>query len=387
MSSETPNDPCESRGRPPDPRLVLRPVQPVEDARPPTPQTARPGFWEALLWSLIFVATEAFALIVTTIVVFMIFAFSATDPEKFLNAQLDGLKQSTQPHGEGEKPPLPTEFGQSLAWGMLAAAGFALLLILIVLPRRIGPDWKRQIGVRRPHWLHVLLVVLVVPGFVVVPDLIQGVFQWVTGLKPPSTSVGLKGIFGQFPWPLTALAVAIGPGVVEEFWCRGFLGRGLCARYGLVVGVLLTSLFFALMHMDPAQFLVFVCMGAYLHFVYLATRSIWASILLHASNNGIAILLALTLPPEKFEQQTPFIVPLVACALVLFGSVALWTSRAVIEQIQGNELNWEPEYPRISSPPPDTNAKVGYESISPVAFAFTVISFCAMLYVGYRFVL
>jgi len=376
--SETPNDPP----------MVLRPEQPIADARPLTPQKPRPGFWEALLWALIFLAAEMLGLIVTAIVVFLIFAFSTPEPDKFLNAQLDSLKQSTQPSPNEEKPPLPAELGQSLAWGMLAAAGFALVLILIVLPRRIGPDWKRQIGVRRPHWLHVVLVLLIVPGFVVVPDLIQGIFQWATGLKPPSTTVALKGIFSQFPWPLTALAVAIGPGVVEEFWCRAFLGRGLCARYGVVVGVLLTSLFFALMHMDRAQLIVFVCMGAYLHFVYFATRSIWASILLHASNNGIAILLALTLPPEKLEgAPTPLIVPLVACALVLFGSIALWTGRAVIEPVEGNDPNWKPEYPGISLPPPDANAKVAHESISPVALIFTVISFCAMLYVGYRFLI
>ena len=113
----------------------------------------------------------------------------------------------------------------------------------------------------------------------------------------------LNSVFGAFPWPLTVLAVAIGPGVVEEFWCRGFLGRGLSARYGLVTGVLLTSILFALMHVDPSLLLPIALMGAYLHFVYFVTRSIWAPILLHAMNNGVSILLALTLKPEQMDQD------------------------------------------------------------------------------------
>ena len=365
-----------------DPPLVTRP-------QAAAPKRPRPGFWEAGAWCLVFMAVQMCGAVAGVCAVFTAYALAAPEPSKFMHDQMEGFSKAVDPKEQGERPAMPFEFGQALAWGMLAAQFVSLGLIAVVLPRRVGPDWKRQLGVRRPAGLHVLLVLLVVPGFMLAADAIQTTFIWATDLKPPAAMKALNGIFGKFPWPLTAVAVALGPGVVEEFWCRGFLGRGLSARYGLVAGVLLTSAFFALMHLDPSQLLVFFLMGAYLHFVYRATRSIWPAILLHAMNNGIAVLLVLVLPPDKFEQPTPIIVPLAALSLVLFGSIALWTSRADVQPVSAADEGtvWKPEYPGISAPPPDANARIGYAEVSPVAVLFTSVLFVLVMYLGYRYLI
>ena len=224
---------------------------------------------------------------------------------------------------------------------------------------------------------------------------IQEAFLWATGIRPPPAMKALNSVFSQFPWPLTVLAVALGPGLVEEFWCRGFLGRGLSARYGIVLGVLFTSVLFSAMHADPSQLLVIALMGAYLHFVYLASRSIWVPILLHAMNNCVSILLVLTLKPDQLDQDkpVPLIVTLVAFSLMLFGSVALWTSRARLEPVLHEndawweDSGWKPEYPGISTPPADANMRLGYAMVSPVAVIFTVLSFGVLLYLGYRYLI
>jgi membrane protease YdiL (CAAX protease family) len=290
---------------------------------------------------------------------------------------------------------MPFEFGQAIAYGMLAAQFVSLGLIALVLPRRIGPDWKRQIGFRAPAGMHVLLVILIVPGFMIMAGVVQEAFLWATGIRQPPAMKSLNSVFGKFPWPLTVLAVAIGPGIVEELWCRGFLGRGLSARYGLVAGILLTSCFFALMHIDPSQLLVIALMGVYLHFVYVATRSIWAPILLHALNNGVSILLVLALKPEQLDQDknVPIVVTLSALSLMIFGTVALWTSRAELQSTVGNyeawwmSDGWKPEYPGVSAPPPEANVRLGYEIISPAALIFTSVSFIAVMYLGYRYLI
>lgn len=379
-----------------DPPLVTRPPEAVPS--PPASKRPRPGFWEAVVWCLVFMAGQVFGAGVGMGVVFTAYALVEPEPGEFMLDQLDSLHKATDPKAEGERPPVPFQIGQALAWGMLAAQFVSLGMLALVLPRRIGPDWKRQLGVRRPNGLHVLLVLLIAPGFVFAADVIQTVFLHATEIQPPAAMKALNGIFGHFPWPLTLLAVAIGPGVVEEFWCRGFLGRGLSARYGLVAGVFITSTLFAMMHLDPSQLLVYSLMGAYLHFVYIATRSIWPAVLLHAMNNGTAVLLLLVLPPEKFEQPTPVIVPLAALSLLLFGSIALWTSRAKPVPIGNDDPTWwdEPEwddgtwkaeYPGVSAPPPEANVRLGYSMVSPTAVIFTVVSFGLVMYLGYRFVI
>jgi len=339
------------------------------------------------------------------------YALGAQEPGKFILDEFDGFVKAVDPKAQGERPPVPFAFSQALAYGMLAAQFVSLGMLALVLPRRVGPDWKRQLGVRRPHPLHVVLVLLIVPGFLIMSGVIQEAFLWATGIRPPPAMKALNGVFAQFPWPLTVLAVALGPGVVEELWCRGFLGRGLSARYGVVVGVLLTSVLFAAMHVDPSQLLVIALMGAYLHFVYLATRSIWAPILLHAMNNGVSILLVLTLKPEQLDQDkhVPLIVTLVALSLMIFGTVALWTSRAELEPVlhkddapgggvrgnprgvppskQEEDSGWKPEYPGVSAPPAEAKMRLGYAVVSPVAVIFTVVSFGLLLYLGYRYLI
>src|SRR5207249_3638911 len=100
----------------------------------------------------------------------------------------------------------------------------------------------------------------------------------------------LEKMFGALPWWYGVLVVGLAPGVSEELWCRGFLGRGLVGRYGPVAGVLLTSLFFGALHLDPPHVVATFCMGAALHVVYLFTRCLWLPILIHFLNNSLAVL-------------------------------------------------------------------------------------------------
>lgn len=383
-----------------DPPLVRKvedapPVRKVEEVErgagapgyPGSPRKAAPGFWEALLWCAVFLAGQICGLVLTTGAVFTVYALNAGDAKTFTDDQLNALKQAAEAGEKGTAARMPAELAQSLAWGMLAAQVVALGLVLLVLPWRIGRGWRRQVGVRVPSGLHLLLVLLVVPGFIVLPDAVQSLVRWLTGVEPQAVGQELSGLFGHFPIVLSLLAVAVGPGVVEEFWCRAFLGRGLCARYGIAAGVFITSLLFALMHLNPASIPAYMCMGAYLHFVYFATRSIWPPILLHAMNNGTAVVLSLVLSPEKVDQPTPVVVPLAAFALLLFGSMALWTSRAAVQPVslRPERPEWAPEYPGVSAPPPGTGLRLGREPVSPVALVFTVVSFGALVYLFYRF--
>ena len=228
-------------------------------------------------------------------VVLTVFAIQSNDPSKFLTDQLFGLGNATAKNAPPEgRPAVPSEIGQSRAYGMLAAQFASVALIVLVVPGIIGKDWKRQIGVRRPAVMHLFLVLLLVPGSVILSGGLQELLAYITGIQQPAANKALNGTFRQVPWYVTFLAVALGPGFVEEVWCRGFLGRGLSARFGLVWGVVVTSVLFGMLHVDPSYAVVTAAMGAYLHFVYLASRSIWVPITLHVVNNGLAILISLT---------------------------------------------------------------------------------------------
>ncbi len=382
------------------PPLVTRP-QPAGAAEPPLvtrpPRRSRRtrrlpgmGLWSAAVWCVVLVVVQLAGAISGVVLVFGGHALAAPDPVQFVKDQLNDSGRAVDPNLGGERPELPAAFAQALASGVLGAQVVSVGLILLVLPARIGRDWPRQLGVRTPSVLHLALVVMIVPGFVVGADAFQSLFVKLSGAAPASGAESLKSVFGALPWPLMALAIALGPGVVEELWCRGFIGRGLAARYGLGFAVSLTSFLFAAMHLNPAQLLLYALMGAYLHFVYLATRSIWTSILLHASNNGLVAYLALHTASETADM--PVVVHIAALAVLIFGSVALWTGRAVLvrgaaDDSESDAGGWKPEYPGVSAPPPGEDFGIGSAPVSPIAVLLTFVSSGVLVYLFCRYAL
>jgi membrane protease YdiL (CAAX protease family) len=366
---------------------------PVEQSAPSaSPSRPRPGLGEAVPWCILFLVTQIVGALLGMFGILSVYALGSEKPGDYVLDQLGTLLKATAATAPPEgRPPIPTEIGQSLAWGMLAAQVASLALILVVVPRRVGPDWKRQLAFRRPWWFHVLLVVLLLPGFMLLADGIQEILTRITSIRMPVAPGALNQVFAPWPRWLTVLTVGIGPGVVEELWCRGFLGRGLCARYGLIAGIIFTSVLFGLLHVDPLYAIVTGCMGAYLHFTYLATRSIWVPILLHALNNSVAmlaILSGLVVQLNPAVNELTHVIYLTSFSLVLFASVALWTSRPKPEGPEADTPNvkadvppaWEPEYPGVSAPPPNSGQTLTPSPPSPASVVFTFLSFAVLVY-------
>lgn len=94
---------------------------------------------------------------------------------------------------------------------------------------------------------------------------------------------------GRGAWTILMLVV-MAP-VFEELLCRGVVLGSLRARYGVTVAWLASSIFFGVMHIQPAQVISASIIGLILGFVYLSTESIWSVMILHALNNAVAYLL------------------------------------------------------------------------------------------------
>ena len=90
-------------------------------------------------------------------------------------------------------------------------------------------------------------------------------------------------------WAVLALAV-VAP-LFEEWICRGYLFGSLRERFGLWSSCLLSSLFFAVMHLQPAAVINAFFMGMVLSYLYARTGSLWSSMLVHAVYNLCAYLL------------------------------------------------------------------------------------------------
>jgi membrane protease YdiL (CAAX protease family) len=228
---------------------------------------------------------------------------------------------------------------------------------------------------------------LLVPGFIILSSGLQELAQKITGIQPSAVSQTLSDLFRSYPWFLTFLAVALGPGVVEELWCRGFLGRGLTARYGTIGGVLVTSTLFGLIHLDLSLLIPITLMGVFLHFVYLTSRSLGISILLHTMNNGISVFATLAGVASVFEADSHehcLGIYLMSFALVCSGSIALWTSRPRLLLHQSLTVETPlttPELPGSAHHQLTTaSAPLAFHTANSGALIFTVVSFAVLMF-------
>ena len=160
-------------------------------------------------------------------------------------------------------------------------------------------------------------------------------------------------------WLLTIVGACLLPGLGEEIFARGFIGRGLVSRYGLVVGVTLTSFLFGAMHVDPVQGTGAMALGFALHYVYLMSRSLWAPIVLHTLNNASAFAFwatsqqvwvpGLTALPDGQVSHTPILLLLASFLSAAAWCWFLYRTRTRWHMPDGSL--WNPGFPTAEMPP------------------------------------
>ena len=146
-------------------------------------------------------------------------------------------------------------------------------------------DW----GFRRPGlailWLVPLaLVICVVAEFVLAP-FAHGRSRSIADFFPHTTAGGLL---------LLLLSCVVAP-VMEEIFCRGFLFRGLLKGCGPWWAAIVSAAAFAALHWNLSSFVPIFVAGLCLAWLYYRTNSLWTSIALHASINGVAFIVWLLL--------------------------------------------------------------------------------------------
>lgn len=187
----------------------------------------------------------------------------------------------------------------------------------------------------------------------------------------------LKPLSDKAPLGLLVLVIALAPAIGEEIVFRGVIGRGLVARYGVLPGVIFTSLLFASVHLHPAHVVALLPLAFLIHYVYLVTRSFWAPVLLHFANNALAAILLkissqLEGTPLAEDQGLTIWGFLVACVLVGLAVRALWQSRVEYRLPSGDV--WSPGYSSVERPPAETQAVQVQLRGEPVLCGFALAS-------------
>jgi membrane protease YdiL (CAAX protease family) len=284
-----------------------------------------------------------------------------------------------------------TEGSLAMAGAFLMSQIYVIGFSLFMLRWFLGRDWMRQIALRWPGFQVAVLALASTPAFIFLGNL---VYSWLRQALPTageSTVPGMDVIGELFrSWPATfgVLVIGFGPGIGEELWCRGFLGRGLVGRYGVWTGVLFTSFLFGAIHVDPCQGTMAMLMGLWLHYVYLTTRSLWMPMLLHTVNNSLAVLGTKFAPLEQLDTATTKLsqaswmeqaLPIVT-AVTLFVVVAwaLYRTRARLVAPTGSP-DWRPPFLSVECPPKWSQVRVIQGRLSLAGGLLVLLAFLVCL--------
>lgn len=89
---------------------------------------------------------------------------------------------------------------------------------------------------------------------------------------------------------ITLISVSVFAPLFEEWLCRGLVLRGLLQKTGPATAIAVSSLFFAVLHMNPWQALPAFLLGLVFGYVYYKTGSLKLTMLMHCVNNTMAVI-------------------------------------------------------------------------------------------------
>jgi membrane protease YdiL (CAAX protease family) len=171
--------------------------------------------------------------------------------------------------------------------GMLAMLTVFFATGLIALAIAVAPLGRRALpalGFRRTGWRPIVLGTLAA--------LLVSVAVTQLGIEPE----GIKQAMDVAREPaLFAASLAVMAGLaplVEELIFRGLLYGWLAGWWGSTMAWLVSSLVFAVAHVELAHVLLVLPLGLWLGWLRRRTDSLWPSLVAHMINNGLAVAAA-----------------------------------------------------------------------------------------------
>jgi membrane protease YdiL (CAAX protease family) len=322
-----------------------------------------PGLFESIAWMIGMFVVQSSAFVLTTVLVFGVVLTTDSDLAR------TGLTDLVNRIAALLRNDLLVILGVS----QLATIAYGWLAIRI----RIRPGGLRRLGWQFPSKVHWLFVVLLMPPMWLLSSALQNaLFRWMPWTE--SSMRDLVDAFAQAPLWLGMLVIGVGPAIAEELVFRGLIGRGLVARWGLAPGMLVTSILFGAMHVNPAQALAVVPLGLAMHFVYFTTRSFWAPMIFHLFNNSLSVIcvkyLADTQVDRLLETDAELPIPMVFASLAMVTGIGLvlWQTRMQYRLRDGSV--WNPGYISSEAPPAEVDAVAVRHRACPLVLAGSACS-------------
>lgn len=218
--------------------------------------------------------------------------------------------------------------GEMSVWGLSFIMIGSQILPLIVFWKKKwcdysfikGVDYKRLLLWMFLGWLGCVLVDVCVQEFM--PQ-----FNWDVDI--------LESIQEMSSNPLGIICVCVMAPLVEEGVFRGTIERKLLEKdWNPWWAIVISALFFSLVHMNLTQGVIALILGVFLGWVYYRTRNIWLCIFVHALNNTTSTILSLAAGDS--EAMSSYSLPVNLVCLVV-GAVLIYLGTSLTHKTMNND--------------------------------------------------
>ncbi|MBU1637441.1 ABC transporter permease, partial [bacterium] len=180
-------------------------------------------------------------------------------------------------------------------WGIIRAlltSQAIIILPVIWILYRGNHDVKRSLALRLPRpmvWPAAFIIAL--SGWLVTVEL--AALQHTMLPFPEDLLEQFTELFdtlNTMPLAYALLLLAVLPGICEELLCRGFMLRAFRPRLGTTGAIVIVSIIFGLLHMNPYRLLPTIVIGVLLALLSIWSGSIYPAMLGHFMNNALSFL-------------------------------------------------------------------------------------------------
>ena len=208
-----------------------------------------------------------------------------------------------------------------------ATAQIVMLLCASAVALFSRETCRERLGLRRgayPVWTWGILA-LSAPGIALMVDSVFQLVAQAFSFEPSAHLIELERTIAsqsESHLGLVILAIAILPGIAEEFVFRGYMQDRLTKLWHPGVAIAVSSVAFAFAHIDPMHVALVMPLGFWLGVIAYRANTVWPCILGHFANNLFSIVLTIPAVGAMVEGSTEWIM-LGVFGCLAFGSLGI----------------------------------------------------------------
>ncbi|MFD2444206.1 CPBP family intramembrane glutamic endopeptidase [Bacillus sp. CGMCC 1.16607] len=175
----------------------------------------------------------------------------------------------------------------SVSYWLLFSFTITTIIILFILQKEMKQDRLERNSL--PFGISLLWAIIGI-FLALISQTIAANIENLLGIEPGSENTKeIMEIINLFPFVIIVSSI-LGP-VLEEIVFRKILFGSLYKRFNFFLSGLISSVIFALAHMEPEHVLLYSAMGFTFAFLYVKTKRIWVPIFAHVSMNTFVVLI------------------------------------------------------------------------------------------------